>query len=167
MKNIYYLFIIPVVLLQILTGCKSDTNNPVTGQQEEVNKIVFNGSGYNNASAQPYLTFAAYLSTLNMTGISFYCTIGTDTLTVLIYTPGQTNGTYPWSTALIYAVLLRGHSTTYRNSASSGTTTITSYGSVGQNIQGHFDGKVNNQVSPYDTINVSCSNFSVLRSTSK
>jgi len=164
MKSIYYLLIFVMFAAQILIGCKSDTNNPITGSQQEVNRIVFNGGGFNNASAQAYMTYAGYYPSMDKTGFSFYIIISPDTMYLLLYTPGQTTGTFPWMTEGDHAILyVTGHNSGHYNAEGSGTTTITSYGNVGQNIQGNFNGKVDAAIPPYDTINVSCSNFSVNR----
>ncbi len=84
---------------------------------------------------------------------------------MIIYTPGQSNGTFLWQTANNYAFLwIRPAGTIYRNYINSGTTEITVYGSTGQKIEGNFSGNVIETISPYDTISVSCNKFSVTRS---
>ena len=163
MKKCEILCIIFIAVL-LISGCKEDSTSP-TPTQEEVNKIFFNGAGYNNVSAFPYLTAGVYNSGTNRMGMGFYCMIGSDTVALFLYFPGQSTGTFPWQTADNYALFFKSSvSTLYYNSVNSGTTVVTGCSGVGQKIEGNFSGKLNTHSVPYDTISVSCNKFSVTRS---
>lgn len=86
---------------------------------------------------------------------------------LFVYTPGTTSGTFQWTSYLDSAsvvLMIRPSGANYYSSSKSGSTVITSYGSVSQAIKGNFNGKIMNSSPPYDTVAVSCSNFSVTRS---
>jgi hypothetical protein len=165
MKVIKIILMFATCSFLIFTGCKDDSSTTGPTQQQEVNKVTFNGGGYSNVSVFPYFTFAAYLSSLSVTGVQLKYTINTDTLNLLIYFPGQATGTYQWVTADNFVVLfISPAGKEYRNKVNSGTTNVTAYGSTGQKIEGNFEGAVINKSSPYDTIQVKSSFFSVVRS---
>lgn len=165
MKTLMYITVIVSFIFLIISGCKDDSTS-TTGptQQEEVNKITFNGGGYSNLSVIPSSTFAGYLSSIGMTSVQFTCLVNSDTLLLITYFPGQTTGTFSWSTANTYAILfLIPSGNEYRNTANSGTTNVTTYGSTGQNIEGDFNGNVVRTAAPHDTVRISCPKFSVKR----
>lgn len=165
MKIVKTVLIITPLCLLLFTGCSKDSSPTETPQQEEVNKISLNGAGYNNVTMSPYICTGVYNSSTNKTGLVFQGVIEADTVMFLLWFPGQTTGTFPWQTADNYAWFFNNStSIIYYNSVNSGSTTVTSYGDVGQNIEGNCSGKLNDHSAPYDTINVSCNKFSVSRS---
>lgn len=166
MKTVKCITVIVSFIFLIISGCKDDSTS-TTGptQQGETNKITLNGAGYNNISVFPYISSGVYNLGSNRTVLVFQCKIDADTVTLLLSFPGQTTGTFPWQTADNYAWFYKSSSSTvYYNSVNSGSTTVTSYGEVGQNIEGNSSGKLNTHSAPYDTISVSCNKISVSRS---
>jgi hypothetical protein len=163
MKNIIYFILIIFAASSLLISCGGDSTTTAPQVQEEANKITLNGANYSNVTLTPYRTFGGYLQALNKTAVSFYCKNNSDTVYLVVYSDGQSTGTFQWQSG-VYAMLMEYQAgNIYYNGVNTGTTVITAYGSVGQKIEGSFTGRVINSAPPNDTITISCNKFSVTR----
>jgi hypothetical protein len=148
------------------SGCsKEDTATAINNTVGSAS-ITLNGGGLNSKTYN-FTGFAgAYLASQNVTTATASTTDGSDNVQFIIAFPGQATGIFNW----VGGNQASGVVVNYLNSQKSilgysGSTTVTSYGSVGGQIVGTFSGSViRTVISPLsiDTLSASGS-FSILR----
>ncbi len=168
------LSVLSVAVFLFLSGCskKSDSNpvgptNPVTGS----GSVTLNGGGYNNATINFGIGAGGYTSTDQMTACVIYGATGNDSLLIVIEFPGKSTGNYQWQAFTQNSSNVNGVAVNVYNSkgtnnyfipAAGGKTNVSTYGSVGQTIEGTFNGTIQDAVTSSTTITISGS-FKVLR----
>ena len=159
MKSIKALVIIATLML--IYGCKDSTTNSQASQNYDM-KLTFNGANYNH-------------QTFNMNALIGYATYDTLNHHALIKfignsIPGEIeitlaerySGTYMWNVGSRVNISMESYPPVSQSnqwhsiSVEDGATHIVSFGNIGDDVRGMFDGKfVNDQHPQLDTISIS------------
>ena len=162
--NSMFLSTIAILIIVFFVSCSDKKENPVgpgdvTGAQAT---ITLNGAGYTNKSSTLSTGAAGYSISDTTTAIVFSGKIDSDTLTFTIIFKGNQARTIAWN--YDEGAMLFKYGTTGQSSFigyEQGTTTVTSYGAVGNKIEGSIVGKLV-EASTLAELNIS-GNFSAVR----
>ena len=151
-----YLFALILGTGLIITGCDDDENPVDPGPGASASgKFTLNGAGYTNQQVNIISGGVVYDSGTDETAVSLYGFFDNDTTVVTILFDGNSTVTdsssyiqFRKSLSLIYSSL-------------DGITNITSYGNVGSNVSGNFEG-ILTLASLTDTVSIT-GNFSARR----
>lgn len=139
-------------LFIFLSGCskKSDSNPLIPGEQiSGAGSVTLNGGGYNNTTINFGTGLAAYSVTDQITNCILYGKSGNDSLLVVVAFAGTGAGDYQWeeftqNSSNIIGVAVNVYNSTGNNKyflpKSGGKTNVSKYGTVGQTIEGTFNG---------------------------
>ena len=125
--------------------------------------LTLNGGGFTNQTFTLSNAYGGLAS--GITSIGAARIVSGDTLYLELGFTGSGAGSYPWGSTSTAFVM---HSTPgslkeFFSTPGSGTTTVTSYGSVGGNIVGTFSGKLYLVPGGTDSVTVTNGTFSALR----
>ncbi len=147
MKKIKFLTIglAAFILVLMFTGCSKKSDNPVAPivtTTAEAN-IVLNGAGYTNKSVTLSNGTCGYSASDTLTAVYFSGKVDNDSLYLYIVFQGNHSGTFNWDQnngSIIYK--FTSTSTLTFIGAQQGTTTVNSYGAVGDKVGGNINGKL-------------------------
>jgi hypothetical protein len=144
MKKIkFYLLTLVIGSALIIGGCGDDNPvDPGPGGTTASGNFTLNGGGYDNQTINITAGGAEYDPAENRTGVALYGVAGNDTTTVVLIFPGNQTGTFNFDIDSSFAAFYTNLANYYISSE--GSTTITTYGSVGNNISGTFSHTVSN-----------------------
>jgi hypothetical protein len=134
-----------LIAVLMLTGCSKKSDNPVAPTQitsAEAN-IVLNGAGYTNKSITLSNGLCGYSIPDTTTVVYFNGTNDGDSLHLYIVFKGNHTGTINWDQdngSELYKNTSSGYLTFI--GISQGTTTVNTYGAVGDKIEGNINGKL-------------------------
>ncbi len=166
MKKIHFHFFYAAILAFILLiGCSSDKNdnpvNPGNPTNSEA-RLTLNGGPFVNQSVTLSNGVSTYSVTDTATAVQFIGTVNADSLIMLIVFRGNQTGNINWDNdngVILYKNGTSGLSTFI--GVSQGSTTISSYGSIGGKVDGSVSGKLVDAATQAE-VNVS-GNFSATR----
>ncbi|MGE5621057.1 MAG: hypothetical protein ACM3U0_00655 [archaeon] len=158
-KHVFSVLVFSVFLLVSFQGCSKKDSNPAA-PEEKTNPyftgtatLTLNGSGYSNKVLSSNTSTAGYSDEYKGTVVVAYVSAASDSATAMIVFPGKATGNFSWKGIVTEENVARwdGVSLTYGVEKIyvpvSGETKITSYGNVGQNIEGTFSGKMKEMTS--------------------
>lgn len=171
-KVMFNLFYISIVLSILFIGCSKDNSNnpadPGGGGGGTINgqaNITLNGGTFNNQQVVLKNGIGGYSVSDTITAIIFSGTLNSDSLLLYIMFKGNQGGVKPWdndnSGVWLYQKKSSGSTYYLSDSGGSGSTNISSYGSVGGKIEGSLNGKIVEPVSS-DEVTIT-GNFSATR----
>lgn len=144
-KKLAVLFITILSAVIFFSACSKESNNPV-GPDPTISgaSIKINGGGFVNKQVTLSSGISAYAVTDNATYAQFVGTVDSDSLYFAFIFDGKQTGTFSWNSDLTETYILHISQTESRLyvNVGEGTTTITSYGSVGGKIEGKAVGKL-------------------------
>ncbi len=148
-----FLSVLALLVFVVFSGCskKSSSSNPLTpGNVTGGGTITLNGGGYTNATVNFTTGVGAYLTSDKMTNCIFYGKVGADSILVLVGFAGTSTGNYQWQDFTQSSTNFNGVAVNIYNNAagvnkyfvpkSGGNTNVTTFGSVGQTIEGSYSG---------------------------
>ncbi len=161
MGKIFFRIVIvfSISLFVLFSGCskKSDSNPVAAGDQTTgAGSITLNGGGYNNTVINFSIGMAAYSSTDQVTNCIFYGKSGSDSVLVVVAFAGTATGNYQWEEFNQNSSFMNGVIVSFYNSSgnnkycvpkATGQTSVIKYGTVGQTIEGSFNGSTQEIVS--------------------
>jgi hypothetical protein len=145
MKKIkFYLLTLVIGSALIIGGCGDDDNpvDPGPGGTTASGNFTLNGGGYDNRTVNIVGGGAEYDPEDNTTGVVLYGVASGDTTTVIVVFPGNQTGSFPWDDELSAVYFYSNINNFY--GPVEGSTSITAFGSVGNNISGTFSGTLSN-----------------------
>jgi hypothetical protein len=170
-KVMFNLFYISIVLSLLFIGCSKDNSNnpagPGGGGGGTINgqaNITLNGGTFNNQQVVLKNGMGGYSASDTITVIAFSGTLNSDSLLLYIMFSGNQGGVKPWendNVVWLYQKNSSGYTYYLSDSDGSGSTNISSYGSVGGKIEGSLNGKIVEPVSS-DEVTIT-GNFSATR----
>ena len=156
--------LILILSVMFFYACSSDSDNPIDPNNvtNSTATLTLNGSGYTNKSVTLSNGLAEYSVSDTVTAVQFSGKVDNDTLYMAIIFRGNNTGTFSWNdeTGII---LYKSTSTGYYTylGISQGTSTVSTYGSVGNKVEGNVNGKLI-EASSLAEINIT-GNFSAAR----
>lgn len=166
MKKIHFhFFYVAILAVILLIGCSSDKNdnplNPGNPTNSEA-KLTLNGGPFSNQSVTLSNGVSAYSLSDTTTAVLFSGTLSTDSLYFYVVFKGNQTGLKNWDDNNGVVMYRNGTSglSTYLG-VSQGSTTISSYGSIGGKVEGTVSGKIIDAATQTE-VNVS-GNFSATR----
>ncbi len=160
-RHFWHLFIV-LAFTVFVAGCgKKEATGP-DDDQITVGTMTFtlNGGGFNNQVITLSNAVAVYEADEQVTGVGARGVIGTDSISCAVAFPGNRTGTFSWSPPDYGLGIAIGNRAFY--GPVTGTTTVTSYGTVGSTVSGSFSGKIV-RLGTSDTVTVSNGRFSARR----
>lgn len=144
MKNLkisYSIFFI-ALSISIMISCSKNTDNPVDPGSivKAEASLTLNGAGYTNKTVTLSNGISAYSLSDTVTAIQFSGKVDNDSLYFAVIFKGNQAGTINWDIDN-GAILLKNTSLFYIGE-SQGSTTVSSYGSVNNKVEGNISGKL-------------------------
>ena len=159
-KAIYRIaWIFSISLFILISGCskKGDSNPIIPGDQTTgAGSITLNGGGYNNTKINFNVGLAAYSTSDQITNCIFYGKNGSDSVLVVVAFAGTVSGNYQWEEYTLNSPNVNGVVVSFYNASgnnrycipkATGQTSISKYGTIGQTIEGLFNGSIQEVVS--------------------
>ena len=144
MKNLKISLSIFLIALSIsiMISCSKNTDNPVDPGNivKSEATLTLNGSGYVNKSVTLSNGLSAFSLSDTVTAIQFSGKVDNDSLYFFVIFKGNQAGTINWD--IDNGALLLKNTSLFYIGESQGSTTVSSYGSVNNKVEGNISGKL-------------------------